>query len=74
MAEFSREQLDQSTNSIYKLCNVAAMRAIELNSGMKKLVEAVVNEKVTTTALREIAVGKVKMKALKEQAEKEAKE
>lgn len=72
MVGFSREQLDQSTKSIYKLCNVAAMRAIELNAGMKQLVDRVLNEKVTITALREIAAGKVKMKPIKEVDEKES--
>jgi DNA-directed RNA polymerase omega subunit len=42
------------------------MRAMELNVGMKKLVEANPKEKVTTTAIREIAAGKVKMRLLEE--------
>jgi DNA-directed RNA polymerase omega subunit len=50
--------------SIYKLCNLAAMRAMELNVGMKKLVEADPKEKVTTVAIKEIAEGKVKMRAI----------
>jgi DNA-directed RNA polymerase omega subunit len=48
--------------SIYKLCNLAALRAMELNSGMKKLVDADPKEKVTTVAIREIAKDKVKLK------------
>ena len=62
MKEVSRDQLIESTGSIYKLCNLAAMRAMELNVGMKRLIDADPKEKVTTTAIREIAAGKVKMK------------
>ena len=60
----SREILLEKTGSIYKLCNLAALRAMELNSGMKKLIDAEPGEKVTTTAIREIAAGKVDMKIL----------
>ena len=62
MENITIEQLKKKVSSVYKLCNLAAMRAIELNSGMKKLVEADLHEKVTTTALREIAEGKVRIK------------
>ncbi len=65
MEKALRETLIQKTGSIYKLCNLAAMRAMELNSGMKKLVEAEPSEKVTTLAIKEIAAGKVKLKATK---------
>ncbi len=66
MEDISREILIGKIESIYKLCNMAAMRAMELNSGMKRLVDAEPREKVTTTAIREIAAGKVKLKLLKE--------
>jgi DNA-directed RNA polymerase omega subunit len=66
MNEVSRDKLMENVGSIYKLCNLAAMRAMELNVGMKKLVEANPKEKVTTTAIREIAAGKVKMRLLEE--------
>lgn len=66
MEDISREVLLARVESIYKLCNMAAMRAMELNSGMKKLVDADPREKVTTTAIKEIAEGKVKLKELKE--------
>lgn len=64
MSEVEREVLLEKVSSIYKLCNLAAMRAMELNSGMKRLVEADPKEKVTTIAIREIAEDKVKMKIL----------
>ena len=64
MSKVPRDKLIENVGSIYKLCNLAAMRAMELNVGMKKLVEADPKEKVTTTAIREIAAGKVKMKLL----------
>ena len=50
-----RDKLIEKVGSIYKLCNLAAMRAMELNGGMKKLVDAEPNEKVTTVAIKEIA-------------------
>jgi len=65
MEIISREELLAKISSVYKLCNVAALRAIELNAGMKKLVDAEPNEKVTTTAIREIAASKVTMKKVK---------
>lgn len=65
MENISRDQLIEITGSIYKLCNMAAGRAIELNGGMKKLVDAEPNEKVTTIAIKEIAEGKVTMKIVK---------
>ncbi|MFC1480015.1 DNA-directed RNA polymerase subunit omega [Candidatus Omnitrophota bacterium] len=66
MKEISRDELIMKTGSIYKLCNIAALRAMELNSGMKKLVETEPNEKVTTIAIQEIAEGKVRMKLIKD--------
>ena len=66
MEEVSRDNLLEKTGSLYKLCNLAAMRAMELNSGMKKLVEADPLEKMTTVALKEIAMDKVKLKILKD--------
>lgn len=59
---FSRDSLLKKTGSIYKLCNLAAMRAMELNSGLKKLVETDPQEKITTVAIQEIAEDKVKIK------------
>lgn len=63
MREIARDELVSKIGSIYKLCNVAALRAMELNSGMKKLVEADPKEKVTSVAIMEILEGKVKLKA-----------
>ena len=65
MEQISRDQLVENIGSIYKLCNLAAMRAIELNSGMKRLVDAHPSEKVTTVAIREIAENKVKLTKIK---------
>ena len=41
---------------------MAAIRAMELNAGMKKLVDFDPKEKNTTVAIREIVEGKVKLK------------
>lgn len=62
MADVSRDVLVEKIGSIYKLCNLAAVRAIELNGGIKKLIDADPNEKVTSIAIREIAMDKVKLK------------
>lgn len=64
MKDISRDRLMDEVGSIYKLCNLAAMRAMELNVGMKKLVDADPKEKVTTVAIKEIAEGKVKMRTI----------
>jgi len=66
MRNVSRDELLEKIGSVYKLCNMAAMRAIELNGGMRKLVDAEPKEKVTTVAIKEIAEDKVKLKAAKE--------
>jgi len=63
MDRISPEELVKKTGSVYKLCNLAALRAIELNSGMKKLIDSSLTEKVTTVAIREILAGKVRIKA-----------
>ena len=62
MVDIPREELLEKVDSLFKLCNLAAMRANELNSGMKKLVDADPREKVTTIAIKEIAENKVKLK------------
>ena len=62
MKNISIDDLLAKTDSIYKLCNMAAVRALELNSGAKKLVDADPKEKVTTTAIREISDNKVSLK------------
>lgn len=56
------EELLDKTNSVYKLVILAARRAIELNSGAGKLVDANPNEKLSMVALEEIRQGKVKIK------------
>lgn len=66
MAEVPLEILLQKVTSLFKLSNLAALRAMELNNGMKKLVETDPHEKVTTVAIREIANEKVKLKHVKE--------
>jgi len=62
MEQDIRQKLIEKIGSIYKLCNLAALRAMELNSGLKKMVDADLGERVTTTAIREIAEGKVWLK------------
>jgi len=62
MERIAPDELLKKTGSVYKLCNLAALRAIELNAGMKKLVDIAPTEKVTTIAIREIIEGKVRIK------------
>ena len=55
------ELVDKTKGSVFKLCNIAAKRALELSDGAQKLID--VNfQKVTTIALEEIRQGKVKIK------------
>jgi len=68
MEEITRETLLSKIGSLFKLSNVAAMRAMELNAGMKRLVDADPNEKNTIIAIREIAHDKVKLKKAKKEA------
>jgi DNA-directed RNA polymerase omega subunit len=51
--------------SIFKTVVTAATRAIELNEGSKKLVDAKPEESVLGVALKEIAEGKVSYKIKK---------
>lgn len=61
MSYMPREKIFKNGDSIYKVTLIAAMRAIELNNGAKKLVDSTSN-KVSTIALEEISQGKVKYK------------
>jgi len=65
MEEVDIQNLVIKVGSVFKLCNLAAARATEINSGMKRLVDADPNEKVTTVAIREIANDKVSFKLIK---------
>ena len=58
----SVEQLYSKTGSIYKLVVLAARRALELNEGAAKLVDAE-TDKNALLALQEIAEAKVSYKA-----------
>ncbi|MBD3296339.1 MAG: DNA-directed RNA polymerase subunit omega [Candidatus Omnitrophica bacterium] len=66
MKNVSREELLARVGSVYKLCNLAALRAMELNNGMRKLVDAPPKEKFTSIAIKEIAQDKVKIRLLKD--------
>ncbi|MDO8661716.1 MAG: DNA-directed RNA polymerase subunit omega [Candidatus Omnitrophota bacterium] len=59
------DMLGKSENSIYKLVNLAAMRALEIAEGQPKLVDDKANVKPSTVALHEIAGGKVEAKKIK---------
>ncbi len=59
------EMLDKSENSIYKLVNLAAKRALEIAEGQPKLVDDKATTKPSTIALHEIAGGKVAAKKIK---------
>lgn len=64
------EQLLERVGSLYKLVILAARRALELSDGSPKLVEAAPKEKPAIVALREIAQGKVRIKAEKSASKK----
>ena len=66
MGYVGREKLlDKSCNSIYKLVNLASMRALEIAEGQPKLVEASSSIKPSTVALMEISEGRVQCKKIK---------
>ena len=54
--------IDKAEGSLYKLVILASRRALELSEGVPSLVETSPEIKSTTTALREIANGKVQVK------------
>ena len=51
--------LPRAANSTYKLVRMVAARALEIGEGGVKLIEAHMNEKPATTAMREVIAGKV---------------
>lgn len=51
--------LKKSNNSVFKLVNLAAMRAVEIAEGKPKLVAEKGEIKPSTTALHEIAAGQI---------------
>ena len=65
--------LPKAEGNVYKLSTIAFRRALELANGQAKLVDAPLNEKLATTALREIIAGKVMLKEVADAEEAEAK-
>ncbi len=59
MIEIPVEDLMKKTASIFKLVNLAARRTSQLNQGRKPKLEIMKNEKTSSIALREIALGKI---------------
>lgn len=57
--------LRQTGGNTFRLVRMATKRSLEIADGMPALVKANPNEKVTTTALREISAGKVGFKKVK---------
>ncbi len=53
------ELLPKAEHNVYKLSTIAFRRALELANGQPKLVDTPLNEKLATTALREIIAGKI---------------
>jgi len=53
------EKLIEKISSKYKLVTIAARRALELNDGAPRLVEAESRSKPAMVALQEIAAGKI---------------
>lgn len=59
MAKIIISKLMEKVQSVYKLTNLATMRAHELSQGSQKLVEAEPHAKLSTIALQEIMEGKI---------------
>jgi len=66
MQDVAIDKLLDKTGSIYKLVVLASRRAIELNEGAARLVDAPPDAKPTGVALKEILEGKISYK-LKEE-------
>lgn len=58
MIQIPREELLNKTGSLYKLCVLAARRALEVNAGAPKFVE-IDSKKPIAIALEEIRQGKI---------------
>ena len=69
MEDIPIDMLLKKTGSIYKLVILAVRRAIELGEGAARLVDAPLDAKPTTVALKEILEGKVSIK-IKEEKDK----
>ena len=65
--------LPRAGNSTYKLVRMIAMRALEIGEGGAKLIDAHMNEKPATTAMREVIAGKVMTSDVAAAGEKAAK-
>ena len=65
--------LPRAGNSTYKLVRMVAARALEIGEGGAQLVEAHMNEKPATTAMREVIAGKVMTKEVDDLEKKAAK-
>ena len=63
------ELLPKAEHNVYKLSTIAFRRALELANGQPKLIDTPPNEKLTTSALREIIAGKVVTKDYADAAE-----
>ena len=66
MQDVAIDKLLDKTGSIYKLVVLASRRAVELNEGAARLVDAPPDSKPTGVALKEILEGKIAYK-LKEE-------
>jgi len=69
MYKIPMEELINKIGSTYKLVMLASKRAVELNAGAGKLVEAIPGTKLSTIALKEISQGKVRLKNSEEKGE-----
>ncbi|MEI8012340.1 MAG: DNA-directed RNA polymerase subunit omega [Candidatus Omnitrophota bacterium] len=65
--------LPRAAFSSYKLVRMVAARALEIGDGGAKLIDASINEKPATTAMREIIAGRVMTKEASDIMKKAAK-
>ena len=66
MQDVAMDKLLDKTGSIYKLVVLASRRAIELNEGAARLVNAPLDAKPTGVCLQEILEGKISYKIKEE--------
>lgn len=65
MQDIPLEKLLEKTDGVYKLVVLASRRALQLNEGAPRLVETRENQKIPSTALKEILDNKVAYKKIK---------
>lgn len=66
--------IDKSNGSLFKLVTLASKRALELAEGAPRYIEVPMDTKVTTLAMMEISLGKLRLASSGESKEEKTSE